>query len=473
VPTTLAISWPNPRHFLLQGASVELAHNNSVVAPTASLPGAEVFRGIPTVSGSTLRLKLSFKPRIAGQTVTTLAIEQEWSVGVPHLSPTHHVVQVAGARRRQRGLHPLLSVALFPLRATVMVNAGLVDATVVADNAFGRLRKLSRPSPPADVRVLARTDGAKPQAWVVATPPRSQGAPRTDMLAFFGPQQDTPKYKDKLAEYTGPGAAFDNLVVFVSTFLGGGVHTGFPDIKAADHFTPQSGTDPNVVIPRNVEASLMESGKTVAIAIPVPGEGKHANAEATAAQLREVHRVLRALGLVAAAEDQVVEAPLLGAAGYSNGALGLWAAIDPKAGTPHAFRELWAIEGLKIQKHVDDLIDSGANVCLVGYNVGTVHDPFKALGNIAKRRFPDPPVRDTGSTMAQLVASSGLLKHAIDGGNPPVSADAATWNPPFRPKPDPRFPGARFWALHLAAMFGDDPAGKRHFRRALETSVFP
>jgi hypothetical protein len=471
VPTTLALSWPNAAHFLVQGPSVELSHNGAVLAPTGSLPGAEVFRGIPTVSGSTLRLKVTFEPTIGAVRPTTLAIEQEWTIGVPHLTPTHHVVNVAGTRRRQRGLHPLLTVALAPLRAAVRVSTGLVDATAVADPAFRRLRALSRPSPGADIRILARTDKAKPQIWMVATPPHGGDAARTDMLGFFPPPQDTPPCKDKLADYVGPGKAFENLVLYVSTFYGSGVHTGFVDERAADHFTPHPPDDPNVVIPRGMEAALMESGKTVAIAIPLPEEGKNNNAAALAQHLREIHGVLRGAGLVAAPEDQAVAPPVLGVAAYSNGGGGLWSAIDRKGGTPRAFREIWAIEANDTQKHVRAIGNIGANICLIGYNGGTVHQPFVALRNISKRRFPDPPVVDALSTMGQLVASSSMLKHAIEGGMPPVASPASSWRPPVR-KVGTKFISARFWALHLAALFGDDADGKRLFRKALETSAF-
>lgn len=478
----LTVSWRNASNPLLTGASVTFKIGGTdVPMPVA---GGVATGTLPPSTGTVRRAELtvSFIATGPGGTIgQVLNIVQRFDVpdtavfGFGLLTsplPVDYDVPVAGAVRRSPGLHPLLIQAAFN-DWRLIVNTRLVDVTALQPRFTGALAVLNPRQaglPPNSVpRVLARTDGAVPALWITSTPDACRARAGSDVLCLFAPPQGSPAALPIDQQLADPQAVRGRVAVF----LGSGVHATAPPPgteRFLDHFTPFGAGLPNFVLARGLEAAVVASGRPVALAMPVPAANSHNQAAGPELPgfLKDVHRTLHALGDIAPPvtgpneATAAVEAPGFGIAAHSNGGPALFAALTAN---PKAFKEIMLFEAQETAKNLPALFRAkGAHVCLAGFAPATVGGIAGAVtgvfGAANVLRLPNPPsyppngATPETATIAQLVARSATLRHAIE----PLATPAESWVPrtlTIAGKPV----SERFELLHQYCMQGADTDG--------------
>ena len=487
----LSVSWPNSAHFLLQNPTVTLVVDGSAVAGTMRSDGADFKVPIGTVNPSTATLTVKFAPNVTGSPAETLRVVQHFVLSSPLLFggggafPFSFTVRPTGASADVTllGQHPLLSQISALGLWHVAINTNTVDVTTVQPLLLDVLNVLSRPTPRANVRVLARTDGKFPLHWVTATPASSTAFADTDVLCFLtAPQKSPTDSDDPAALIAGPQFIFYKALLGI--FLGAGLHNNSVTARARDHFARANDpTDaewlnmphPNVVLARGWETALTASGKHVTLAMPIPSGSSH-NAAATAklpALLSDVHAALVAVGDIAAPDGSVMNRrPQLGIAAHSNGGPALFSAV---AASPSAFVEIWLFDTQDSVPNVPMLARTkAARVLFAGFDAGRVvaaHAVASGMlsmsGRIDRLPKPAPP---NNATPAQLAASSPFLRHALEAQG--VANPASTWNPGVVPLPNGEKFFERFETLHQQIVQGKDGDDRHYLTKALASSIF-
>jgi hypothetical protein len=488
----LSVSWPNAAHFLLQNPTVTLVVDGTTVAGTMRPDGADFVLPKGSASPSASLLTVKFNPTFTGSAVETLKVVQDFLLLPPTLGGTGGPVPfsftvrptAAAADVTLLGQHPLLTNISALGMWRVMINTNTVDVTAVQPLLFNLLNLLSRPTPRANVRVLARTDGKFPVHWVTATPTKCTAFADTDVLCFLTPPQNSPKDHDEAAAWITP-SRFTLLAVRLAIFLAAGRHDNSLPPWARDHFArAHDPTDlgwrnqliPNVVLTRGWEAALTASGRHVTLAMPVPSSNSH-NAAGTAqlpALLSDIHATLVAIGDIAAPDGSAVNRhPLLGIAAHSNGGPALFSAV---AASPTAFREIWLFDTNDTTLNVPTLARAiTANVLFAGFNAGRVVAAHAVASGMASlsgriRRLPDPAPANN-ATPAALAASSSMLTHALEAGG--VATPASSWTPGVVPLPATGETFVeRFEVLHQHIVQGNDADGRHYLTKALASSAF-
>jgi hypothetical protein len=487
----LSVNWPNGTHFLLQNPTVTLEVDGTPVAGTMRTGGAEFV--VPTGSASPplATLTVKFAPAFTGTTAETLRVVQHFALTPPLLFgaggpiATSFTVRPTGSSVDVTllGRHPLLIHVSALGLWRVMINTNTVDVTTIQPLFLNLLGKLSRPTPTANVRVLARTDGKFPLHWVTATPPSSTAFSDTDVLCFLTAPQNSPQDRDDTNLLVTP-AGIAPIAVMLATFLAGGLHDDTLPPRARDHFArahnPADATwtnkpIPNVILARGWESALMSSGQHVTLAIPIPSSSSH-NAAGTAelpTLLSDIHATLIAIGDIAAPDGSAVnQSPLLGIAAHSNGGPALFSAV---AASPTAFKETWLFDTNDTARHLPTLLRaSAANVLFAGFDAGRVvaaHAAASAIPSLSGRirRLPDPALPNS-ATPAALAASSSMLTHALEGGG--MAVPASSWTPGVVPLPTGETFIERFEVLHQQIIQGNDADGRHYLTKAFTSSAF-
>jgi hypothetical protein len=487
----LSVNWPNGTHFLLQNATVTLEVDGKRVAPTMHTGGADFIVPNGTASPPLATLTVKFAPTFTGTTAETLRVVQRFTLTPPELFgaggpvATSFTVRPTGSSADVTllGRHPLfINISALGLWR-VMINTNTVDVTTIQPKFLDVLKRLSRPTPTANVRVLARTDGKLPLHWVTATPAGCTAFADTDVLCFLTPPQASPPDRDGTDLLVTP-TGIEPIQVRLATFLAGGLHNDTLRPFLRDHFARAHNPadpiwtnkpNPNVVLARSWESALMSSGRHVALAIPVPSSSSH-NAAATAelpTLLSEVHAALMAIGDIAAPDGSAVnQRPRLGIAGHSNGGPALFSAV---AASPTAFKEIWLFDTNDTARHLPTLARaSTANVLFAGFDAGRVvaaHAAASAMPSLSGRirRLPDPAL-PVSATPAALAASSSMLTHALEGGG--MAVPASSWTPGVVKLPTGETFIERFEVLHQQIIQGNDADGRHYLTKALASSVF-
>jgi hypothetical protein len=489
----LTVSWPNATHFLLQNPTVTLDVDGTLAVATMHTGGAVLVVPEGSASPPSAKLIVKFAPTFTGSATETLRVVQHFALMPPQLFggggplPTGFTVRPTGSASDVTlvGRHPLLSQISALGLWRVTINTNIVDVTPVQPLLFAALNILARPTPHANVRVLARTDGKLPLHWVTATPPSCTSFADTDVLCFLTPPQRSEQDRDDTGLLVDP-AAFGKLGARLAIFMAGGRHNDALPAAGRDHFARANNpTDsdplvrnkpiPNVVLARGWEAALMSSGRHVVMALPVPSSSSH-NAAATAelpTLLSNVHATLVAAGDIAAPNGAIVNGrPLLGIAAHSNGATALFSAV---AASPSAFKEIWLFDTNETARNLPTLARaSAANVLFAGFDAGRVvaaHATASGMPSLRGRirRLPDP-APPNAATPAALAASSSSLTHALEGGG--VASPASSWTPGVVALSSGETFVERFEVLHQHIVQGNDADGSHYVTKAFTSSAF-
>lgn len=518
----LSVRWSNGLHFLLDNPSVALEVDG------VSVPAAETYTGcvkfiVP--NGRKATLSVSFAPTFMGAPRETLRVVQHFVLWPPlnfggggpeatgfTVRPTNAAADVTSP-----GQHPLVSQITALGLWHVMINTNTVDLSKLEPLLLDFLQpppgedhevtkkkpRFLRPAEPANIRVLARTDGKFPLHWVTATPQSCTSFADTDVLCFLtAPQRagldrdDKDFFREKEIINGVSTPLSTKLIVWFSTFLGKGLHNDDIVARFRDHFArPNNPNDkfwknmpfPNFVLARSWEHALTASGKHVALAMPFPSkpspeQAPSHNKAATAllpSLLSQIHATLIAVGDICAPAGLTVNRrPLLGIAAHSNGGPSLFSAV---AASRKSFKEIWLFDTMAtdLKQPMQDLQTlqkaSGANIVFAGFDSGPpVLKLYAAAQGMPSmkgriRKLPDLPLDPAPLT---LVGSSTLLRHALEGGG--VSAHPETWKADLvvsRPPPNKPFI-ERFEVLHQQIVQGNDTDGQHYLTKALAKSAF-
>jgi hypothetical protein len=452
-------SWPFGGNRLVGNARVTVTTDNGTVEPTVSGSQAVVDVGDAVTF---VRVQVSLGATGVPSPVFTLVVDQTYDVVSGRLSPrSFRVPDITTMTTRDvPGTNPLVRTTPLGSTTTVRVETQLVDVTgLLADTPENLGINRANLSP---TRVLARLDGAVPTFWITCAPARCRGTSRTnDLLCFFTPPQRSPVV-DLEGQLVPPRDA--ELRNKRAVFLGRAFHSGTTR-SGIDHFRPPPAgrTLPLFVLARGWEQALVDSDRHVALALPVPAEGKH-NAAETAmlpAFLADVFALLVASGDVAPPPGESLERPRLALAGHSYGCS---APLRALAASPASFSDVFLFEPEKLGEELEALKRSRVQVCVVGFNGGSVR-LRAAVGAALGSRLRILPKGYPGDSPAAAPLASILARSPNDvaDANPRSLTHAFNALPSFNENFVERLIGPhathRYLMLHQYVVWGGDTEG--------------
>lgn len=496
----LTVSWPNPDHVLVRKAAVFAQLDSGPDLPM-TVAGGQTTIFTSDVFPQTLRLRIDFVADISPNP-TVLAIVQEFAVRPTAATPSRFFVVDADsptpAVRAIGGLHPLLTSMVGRGSWRIVVNSHLVDVTAAVPKVVplpGMTADMVAAANGSRVRVLARTDGVDPTFWITCSPKVCRRAPASDVLGFLTAPQGTPatNLAQQITTGSGPNGG---LAARRAVFLGQGLDALVPGPAATgdrrawffDHFIAFGADLPNFILAHGWEQAVVDSGRHVVLALPVPAGGSHneAGGPKLPGFLRDVHAVLQALGDITPPDGSAMDRARLGLGAHSLGADAAFAALRA---VPRAFTDVMLIDPVTIGRNTDVFGLTPARLCLIGFSSSLTDTPFRKLAaspgigprlRLVPKGYPgDAPDK---ASIADIVARSPdpaalrnprSLGHALST----ISAPPSAWAPRRRVVTTGGPADERFEMLHQYASFGGDNQGsgpaERHFlTQALDGSTF-
>jgi hypothetical protein len=418
----IQVRWSNGKHQLLQRGDVDKGADIDVIPDQgSSLTGRQNMHesGMDFLikgASSTITVKVSFKPTIAGNQVEVLSANQVYTVSGGDL--VEKTATLDGGSTVTK--HPLITLTKQPAATTrrpaspgtttvgplatftVRVNTDFVDATEHWKQMIGKsttcmaesgscwdaFTKLKEPG--TELLVLGFT-GGNPVLWFVVVPDTCKNVSGISSLVFFRPftygyttfddAQHAKKAMFLVGRYLITARAPDPGVWWAWDRY----HDITDDQLATVNNQPSQHYD---WLCAGFPNALKKSQKHAILVIPFPSGDEFGAAQGAglASHLTSIRALLFARGKVGAGQQSVSEGKLA-LSGYSRGGLGLWKALNANK---TVVQEVYCFDCNDDDQHVNDLVSwagatSGFKLRLAGGLTSHVSNNATVLSQVTAR----------------------------------------------------------------------------------------